>query len=118
MFDKSLNEYTLKELQDLEYQKYDGTVVSDIIVVPVRKRHGSKYRCMKYILFNSLCTHLCGVLGGASDILQFNKYSDLRTIRVDCLYRSKCLRFILAPSIALSDLSVTVMSEFHIERKK
>lgn len=116
MFDKPLNEYTLKELQDLDYQKYDGTVISDIIVVPVRKRHDSKYRCMKYILFNSLCTHICGVLGGASDIIQFDMLSTVRTLRIDCLYRSKCLRFMLIPSITLSELSATVLSEFHIVR--
>lgn len=114
MFDKSLNEYTLKELQEIEYQDYDGTSITDIIVVPVNKRHASKYRCMKYILFSSSGNHISGVLGGTSDIMQFNRTYSARTIRIDCLYRSKCLRFMISPSFILYDLPTIIVNEFHI----
>ncbi len=118
MFNKPLNELTLKELQAVEYQEYDGTHITDIIVVPVNKRHESKYRCMKYILFNSASNHISGVLGGYSDIMQFNRNSGVRVIRIDCLYRSKCLRFMISPSIILSNYCTWVLSEFDIEEKK
>lgn len=112
--DKPLNEYTLKELREFPNQDYDGSYITDIIIVPMQKRHESKYRCMKYILLTNYTSKVCGVLGGGSDIIQLQRNSERDTYRIDCLYRSKCMRIMFSPHIKLSEFELAFTSEFHI----
>ena len=112
--EKPLNEYTIKEFREIPYSKYNGDYITDIILVPVERRHQSKYRCMKYILLSNFSRDICGVLGGGSDILQLQRITERDTYRIDCLYRSKCFRIMFSPMIKLTEYDVTFGSEFHI----
>ena len=111
--DKDLNAYTLKDFQSFEYQSYNGKTVSDIIIVPLNRKHRSKYRCMKFILLHET-REICGVLGGGSDILHMDgRRKGVIYYRIDCLFKSKCVRVML-PNITLTPYELTISSEFHI----
>lgn len=108
--DKSLNNYTLKELQSID--NYNEKAVFDsIIIVPMEELHDSGFRCMKGILVYH--GGIVGSVGGWCDVVypngigNYGRYNDSFSklissglaprmgLRMGCLNKSHCIRIML-----------------------
>ena len=108
---KSLNDYTLQELQNIDNFNNDA-LFDSIIIVPMEEIHDSEFRCMKGILVYH--GEIVGSVGGWSDVIfpngignygKFgNDFSEIVSsgrvpymgLSIDCLDKSHCLRIMLA----------------------
>ena len=100
--DKYVMDMTITELRNMEYKKPEG-VFDAFVIVPMKSKHDSGYRNMKYILMNE--HEIVGVVGGGSDVVHFNGFDGMgedyknRTrmkkavsYSIDCLPKSGCVR--------------------------
>lgn len=99
---KSLNEMTLKDFKELEYFE-PKEYFNDIIIVPTSNVHESGYRCMKFVLWNSRKGKIVGVVGGGSDVIHPNGYSNPMILSFDCLRKSKLLRIMTQQNCVIDD---------------
>ena len=117
---KTIYEYTLEELKNLEYSNPGKKEFDSVVIVPMDEVHDSGYRCMKYILSdtrNDTEDSIVGVIGGWSDVLHLNGIGGyglsferniaLQTTpivdwSIDCLDTSGCLR-LFGPKMILKD---------------
>lgn len=98
-----LNDLTKKQFKEMEYFK-PTSPFTDIIIVPTDNIHESGFRCMKFVLWNSIAGEIAGVVGGSSDVIHFNGIGGLGkrlfnnppqtpiSYKIDCLRRSGYLR--------------------------
>lgn len=103
---KDINDYTLRELQEMEV--FESTKPFRwVVIVPIDEIHGSGYRCMKFILGNG-SGDICGVIDAGSDVVNPNgvggmgKDWDISLLQrglapniglsMDCLAGSSCVR--------------------------
>ena len=121
-YNKSIYDYTLKELRKIE-NFMNETIFDSFVILPEKSKHDSGFQCMSFILLNKdkivgkVCgrsdvLHLNGIGGYGKDILNpFNKRIDWN---IDCLPKSKLLRFwsfqynLSCDEIGLSDFSIYV----------
>ena len=100
---KDVNEMTRKEFLEIENFK-PTKPFNSIIIVPTNYTHDSGYQCMKFILTGKY-QEIVGALGGGSDVIHvngiggygknpdyINRMIKAHDLRIDCLYKSKCLR--------------------------
>lgn len=107
---KSLNNYTLKEFQEIENFGKDS-LFDSVIIVPTNEVHDSGFRCMKFILVNE--GGIVGAVGGGSDVVHPNgignhgkemSYFDSLSkqtipymgLSLDCLRESNCVRIMMS----------------------
>ena len=98
---KNICEYTKKELLEMENFGPIGTFTS-VIIVPMKEKHDSGFRCMKFILIKQ--GEIVGVVSGWSDVVHINgiggygRFSGEYVVTprvgwcIDCLPRSGCVR--------------------------
>ena len=91
MSNKSLNKMTLKDFKELEYFE-PKEYFNDIVIVPTDDIHESGFRCMKFVLWNTQKAEIVGVVGGESDVIHPNGFSNPMNLSFDCLRKSKLLR--------------------------
>lgn len=114
---KTIFEYTLGELKELEYLNPGEKEFDSVIIVPRDEVHDSGYRCMKYVLCDTKNDIIVGVIGGCSDVLHLNGIGGyglsyernfaLQTVpivdwNIDCLDTSGCLR-LFGPKMVLKN---------------
>ena len=112
---KDLNEYTLKELQDIEnFGKNE--IFDSMILVPSNEIHDSGFRCIKGILVRN--GGIVGAVSGWSDVVNPNGIENSRQdlswyekdcvpymgLSIDCLVKSKCMRLIMRKPCVMEDL--------------
>lgn len=112
-----VTDYTLKELQKLDYFFTSDVVFNEVIIVPTGDVHDSGYRCMKYVLAHR--QKIVAVIGGGSDVLHLNGIGGygldwkeaLETQKVpvidwsiDCLDKSGCVRLFSYHILKIDDL--------------
>ena len=97
---KNILEMTKTELNEISYQKEEGTWFNGFIVIPTSKIHDSGWRCMKFILLQD--GSIVGCIGGGSDVVALIKHN----WRVDCLPKSKLLRFFNDKHYTVSDFCI------------
>ena len=90
---------TKKELNEIPYYKDEGTWFNGFIVVPMSSKHDTGWQAMKFVLLQDRTIVSC--IGGASDniiLCTHNWY-------IDCLPKSKLLRFYNIRRFNVSDIS-------------
>lgn len=83
---KDINDYTLKELQEMDEYKPTKTF-RWVIIVPMDEIHDSGFRCMKFVVGNG--DEICGVIYTGSDVVCPD---GITGINADCLVGSGCIR--------------------------
>lgn len=112
---KDLNEYTLKEFQEME--EFDlKKPFRWVIIVPMDDVHDSGYRCMKFIVGDGY--DIYGVIYTGSDVVNpngignYGKTMDLTSairrglvpyigLSMDCLVGSNCVRLMMSKACEL-----------------
>lgn len=89
---KGLNEYSLKEFQEME-NFHENSLFDQVIIVPMNRIHDSGYRCMKFILADH--GDIVGVVSGWSDVVAPNGFYNATHLSMDCLKKSRCVRIML-----------------------
>ena len=105
---KDINEYTLKELQELEEYKPTKTF-RWVVIIPMDEIHESGFRCMKFAVGNA--EEICGVIYAGSDVVNPNGVSGMGKnpdyfnfergfvpyigLSADCLAGSGCVRLMM-----------------------
>lgn len=109
-----LNDLTKKQFKEMEYFK-PTSPFTDIIIVPTDEIHESGFRCMKFVLWNSIIGEIAGVVGGESDVIHFNGiggygkdvYANTQPKRIaysiDCLKKSGYLRIMTEHYLEIDD---------------
>lgn len=106
---KDINEYSLKEFQEME-EFTPEKPFRWVIIVPMNEVHDSGYRCMKFIVGDGYDIH--GVIYTGSDVVNpngignYGKTWDLTSairrglvpyigLSLDCLVGSNCVRLMM-----------------------
>lgn len=105
---KDINDYTLKELQEMDEYKPTKTF-RWVVIVPMDEIHDSGFRCMKFAVGNG--DEICGVIYTGSDVVNPNGicgmgkpprisafergYVPFIGLSADCLAGSGCVRLMM-----------------------
>lgn len=100
---------TKKEFDEIPIQYDDEIWFNGFIVVPMPLKHDTGWQMMKFVLLHDLT--IVGCIGGGSDIISLCTHNWY----VDCLPKSKLLRFINYKHINVSDVSC--LSSFTVPLK-
>ena len=125
--EKTIREYTKKELLEMENFGADE-IFDSLVIVPTNRKHDSGWKCMKFILVRG--EDVVGAASGWSDVVHLNgiggygKDFDIYKMQrpigwcIDCLPKSGCLRLfchrdcsldgLISPDFCLSDFCVYV----------
>ena len=86
----NIDTMTKKDFENLPKCE-SGIVYRSFIVIPINRKHDSGYRCMKFVLCRG-STPL-GIVDTGTDSVQFCIPPSTSKWNMDCLYKSKLLRF-------------------------
>ena len=127
MMKKDIMKMTKSELVEMELFEPEGTFDS-VVIVPMKENHDSDFSCMKFILLKQF--EIVGAVSGHSDVVHLNgiggygnwhkKVPDYSkppkgyAWSIDCLPKSKCVRFFVAgPNMEL-ELDDFIGSDFSV----